>query len=68
MMQKHVLLAHHFEKVGASWQERIARRLERAVPEFRECVVTDERHQVRHRERTVDAVEVRFAEIEKLEQ
>ena len=67
MMQEHVLFAHHFEDIGVWRQSRIARGLKDAILQLREGVICDQRRQVRHRERTVQPVQIHFSEIKKLE-
>ena len=68
MMQQHILFPDNFKNVCVWRQGRVAHRLEKTVFQFREGIVYDQRHQMRHREGAVDLVKIGFAQVEKFEE
>src|SRR5205814_10529604 len=68
MVEQHILAPQHFEKIYMRRQRRIACRLKWTVLELRECVISDERHQMRHGKRAVESVSVGLCQIEESQQ
>src|SRR4029077_14993955 len=68
MMQQNILLAHDLENVGLRRQGRIGCGLERPIFQLGESVVRHQWHEMRHRKRAIELVEVGFLQIEKSEE
>src|SRR5205823_7676829 len=68
MMQQNVLFAHDLENVGLRRQGRIGCGLERPILQLRESVVRHQWHEMRHRKRAIELVEVGLLQIEKSEE
>ena len=63
MMQQHVLSSQHFEKIRMRRQRRIARRLKRTVLQLGKGVIRHQRRKMRHRQRAIELVSVRFVRL-----
>ena len=67
-MQQDILFAHDLEDVGLRRQGRIGCGLERPIFQLGEGVVRHQWHEMRHRERAIELVEVGLLQIEKGEE
>ncbi len=67
-MNEHILIANHVEGILASGERRRLPREQRLVPQVPESLTAVQRHQRRQIHRSVDSVDVRFAQIERAHQ